>query len=104
MILENSKNRIIIKAKSRPIISVTEENHDPKAMLLEVCEAIREGGYNPVSQIVGYIISEDPTHIANYKNARTLMSKLDRDELLEHMVEYYIEAITKERGEESEKK
>ena len=104
MILENSKNRIIIKAKSRPIIAVKEEDPDPKTMLLEVCDAIREGGYNPVSQIVGYIISEDPAHIANYKNARTLMSKLDRDELLEHMVEYYIEAITKERGEENVKK
>ena len=68
-------------------------NHE---ILLEICQSIREGGYNPVSQIVGYIISEDPTHITNYKNARTLMSKIDRDDLLEEMVTKYIEFIEKD--------
>lgn len=99
MILENNKTnneRIIIKAKSRPVDAVPEDDSDTKALLLYICEAIREGGYNPVSQIVGYVISEDPTHITNYKNARTLIGKIDRDELLEDMVEYYISAIEKE--------
>ena len=71
----------------------TVSNHE---ILLEICRSIREGGYNPVSVIVGYIISEDPTHITNYKNARTLMSKIDRDDLLEEMVRKYIEIIEKD--------
>ena len=104
MILENNNDRIIIKAKSRPVIEVTEENPDSRELLIAICDAIREGGYNPVSQIVGYIISEDPTHITNYKNARTLIGKIDRDELLEQMVEHYISYLEKEYGEESEEK
>ena len=104
MILENNKERIIIKAKSRPVIETPEENSDPKALLFEICEAIREGGYNPVSQIVGYIISEDPTHITNYKNARTLIGKIDRDELLEQMVEHYISTLGEEQDKENNTK
>ncbi|MBQ8408376.1 MAG: IreB family regulatory phosphoprotein [Clostridia bacterium] len=73
-----------------------EENSSPKELFMAICDAIREGGYNPVSQIVGYIISEDPTHITNYKNARTLIGKLDRDDLLAEMVEYYIRALEQE--------
>ena len=97
MIIENNSQneRIIIKAKSKPVI-LPEENEDPNALFLAICDAIREGGYNPVSQIVGYIISEDPTHITNYKNARTLIGKLDRDELLNQMVECYIDTLEKE--------
>jgi len=95
MILEN-KERIIIKTKARPSIPVNEENNDPKAIFHEICDAIREGGYNPVSQIVGYIISEDPAHITNYKNARTLIGKLDRDELIEQMVSSYIDSVDRE--------
>ena len=49
-----------------------------------------EKGYNPISQLVGYILSEDPTYITNHKNARTLISRFDRDELLEALVKYYI--------------
>ena len=95
MVLNNNE-RIIIKAKSRPVIELPEEKIEPKELFFEICEAIREGGYNPISQISGYLISEDPTHITNYKSARTLIGKLDRDELLEEMVKYYIEAIDKE--------
>ena len=86
MIIENNKDRILIKAKSRPMI-LPEENDDPKKLFLAICEAIREGGYNPVSQVVGYIVSEDPTHITNYKNARTMIGRIDRDDLLNDMVE-----------------
>ncbi len=95
MVLNNNE-RIIIKAKSRPVIELPEEEIDPKELFFEICKAIRDGGYNPVSQISGYLVSEDPTHITNYKSARTLIGKLDRDELLEEMVKYYIEAIDKE--------
>ena len=93
MIIENNKEKIIIKAKSKPVISVSEGEIDRNQLFLDICEAIREGGYDPVSQIVGYIMSEDPTHITNYKNARTLIGKLDRDELLKDMVENYIKDI-----------
>lgn len=61
-----------------------------RATLLEVYEALVEKGYNPTSQIVGYILSEDPTYITNHKNARTLITHYDRDELLEAMVRYYL--------------
>lgn len=96
MILENNKDRITIKAKSKPLISVPDGEVDQKKLLFDICEAIREGGYDPVSQIVGYIISEDPTHITNYKNARTLIGKLERDELLKQMVQSYIDSVTDE--------
>lgn len=96
MVLDNSKERIIIKAKSVPVISVPEGGMDPKELFLAICDAISEGGYDPISQIVGYIISEDPTHITNYKNARTLIGKLDRDDLLREMVDHYINALHEE--------
>ena len=47
-------------------------------------------GYNPINQIVGYILSEDPTYITNYNNARTLICRIDRDELLEELVQFYL--------------
>ena len=96
MVLENNKDRIIIKVKSKPVISVPEGEVDQKQLLFDICEAIREGGYDPVSQIVGYIISEDPTHITNYKNARTLIGRLDRDELLRDMVQAYVDIVADE--------
>ena len=101
MILNNNE-RIIIKTNTRPVIEAPEENGDPKELFYNICKAIKDGGYNPISQITGYIVSEDPTHITNYKSARTLISKLDRDDLLEEMVKHYIEAIEKE-FEENEK-
>ena len=102
MILENNKERILIKAKSRPIIEIPEEDPSSRELLLQICQAIREGGYNPVSQLVGYIISDDPTHISNYNNARTLISRIDRDELLEDMVNTYLAELEKKYGEGDE--
>lgn len=61
-----------------------------KDILKEVYEALDEKGYNPVNQIVGYILSGDPTYITSYKNARNLIRKIERDELLEKMVKNYI--------------
>ena len=55
-----------------------------------VYEALRIKGYNPVNQIVGYILSEDPTYITNYNNARSLICRLDRDELLQELVRSYL--------------
>ena len=59
-------------------------------VLTSVYEALKEKGYDPVNQIVGYILSEDPTYITNHNNARTLIRKLDRDELLQTLVRSYL--------------
>ena len=67
-----------------------ENDEEMKKILLEVYKALNEKGYNSVSQIVGYILSEDPTYITTHNNARSLVRKLDRDELLQSMVEDYL--------------
>ena len=59
-------------------------------ILTAVYQALEEKGYNPINQIVGYILSEDPTYITNYNNARALIRKLDRDELLQELVKQYL--------------
>ena len=61
-----------------------------KAILNAVYSALSEKGYNPINQIVGYLLSEDPTYITNYNNARSLICKLDRDELLQELVRHYL--------------
>ncbi len=58
----------------------------------QVYAALTEKGYNAVNQIVGYIMSGDPTYITNHRNARSLIMKVERDELVEEMLKYYIEA------------
>lgn len=67
-----------------------ENDEEMKKILLEVYNALNEKGYNSVSQIVGYILSEDPTYITTHNNARSLVRKLDRYELLQSMVEDYL--------------
>ena len=61
-----------------------------KAILTSGYNSLQEKGYNPINQIVGYILSEDPTYITNYNNARSLIRKLDRDELLQELVKKYL--------------
>ena len=61
-----------------------------KQILTEVYRSITEKGYNPINQIVGYLLSEDPTYITNHNNARSLICKLDRDELLQELVRHYL--------------
>jgi len=68
-----------------------EKELEMRAVLSEVYEALREKGYNPLHQIVGYILSEDPTYITNYKNARSLIRRIDRDELLRCLVRAYLD-------------
>lgn len=70
-------------------LSNLEENKTRK-ILSEVYTSLQEKGYNPINQLVGYILSEDPTYITNYNNARTLIRNLDRDELLQELVRYYL--------------
>ncbi|NLX76075.1 MAG: IreB family regulatory phosphoprotein [Clostridiaceae bacterium] len=61
-----------------------------REILLTVYDALKEKGYNPISQIVGYILSGDPTYITNHKNARSVIRKIERDELLEELVKAYL--------------
>ena len=66
------------------------QNARTKEVLKEVYEALVEKGYNPINQIVGYILSGDPTYITSHNNARNLIRQIERDELLEKMVKNYI--------------
>lgn len=62
-----------------------------KSILNEVYNALQEKGYNPINQLVGYIISGDPTYITNYNGARALVRKLERDEILEEVIKTYLD-------------
>ena len=61
-----------------------------RQVLRNVFDALNEKGYNPINQIVGYLLTEDPTYITNYNNARSMICKLDRDELLQELVRCYL--------------
>ena len=65
---------------------------DVSQVLEQVYQALTEKGYNPVNQIVGYIMSGDPTYITSHKNARSLIMKVERDEILEELLSVYIDA------------
>ena len=67
-----------------------DKDQQMKQILTTVYDALREKGYNPINQLVGYILSEDPTYITTHNNARSLIRKLDRDELLRAMVRSYL--------------
>ena len=66
------------------------KDEEIRAILSSVYNSLREKGYNPINQIVGYILSEDPTYITNHNNARTLIRRLDRDELLQVLLKSYL--------------
>jgi uncharacterized protein (UPF0297 family) len=66
---------------------------EANAILVSVFNALKEKGYNPITQIVGYIMSGDPSYITGHNNARALIRKLERDELLEELVRYYVEKL-----------
>lgn len=67
-----------------------DKEQEMKQVLTTVYDALREKGYNPINQIVGYILSEDPTYITTYKGARSLIRKVDRDDLLQAMLRSYL--------------
>jgi len=71
----------------------SEPEPEAKKVLSAVYEALTEKGYNPVNQIVGYIMSGDPTYITSHKNARSLIMKVERDELVEELLTEYIRAM-----------
>ena len=68
-----------------------EKDEEIRRVLQAVYSALSEKGYNPINQIVGYILSEDPTYITNYRNARSLICKVDRDDILNAMVRRYLD-------------
>jgi len=67
-----------------------DDSEQMRQVLRDVFDALNEKGYNPINQIVGYLLTEDPTYITNYNNARAKICKLDRDELLQALVKHYL--------------
>ena len=78
--------------KTKPINIGNENEKEIKKIILTIYKALEEKGYNPISQIVGYILSEDPTYITTHNNARSLIRKIDRFELLQILLRDYIES------------
>ena len=89
---ENEKNKeySMEHDTTRTFTVQSEQDLEIRHILTEVYDALTEKGYNAVNQIVGYILSEDPTYITNHKNARSLIRKIDRDELLNALVRFYL--------------
>ena len=69
-----------------------EKDQEIKAILTSVYDSLKQKGYDPINQIVGYILSEDPTYITTHNNARNLIRRVDRDTLLQNLVKYYLTA------------
>ena len=68
----------------------SDDKESMRRILRRVYEALTEKGYNPINQIVGYLLTEDPTYITNYNNARSMICKIDRDELMQVLVREYL--------------
>ena len=68
----------------------SDDKENMHRILRSVFDALSEKGYNPINQIVGYLLTEDPTYITNYDNARSMICKLDRDELMQELVQCYL--------------
>ncbi|PXV93484.1 uncharacterized protein (UPF0297 family) [Lachnotalea glycerini] len=81
--MQNINNTQYFKVQAEPVVQV-------KEVLSIVYQALTEKGYNPVNQIVGYIMSGDPTYITSHRNARSLIMKVERDELVEEVLKEYI--------------
>ena len=81
--MQNLRNTRYFKVEKEPELQV-------KDILANVYEALTEKGYNPVNQIVGYIMSGDPTYITSHNNARSLIMKVERDEIVEEILQAYI--------------
>lgn len=70
--------------------TIKEEPEDKRQIINKVYNALKEKGYNPISQLVGYILSEDPTYITTHNNARSLICRIDRDELMHELLTSYL--------------
>ena len=76
--------------ETRKFQAVDSRQVEMKAAMLRVYDALREKGYNPIDQMVGYLLSQDPTYITSHKNARSTICKIDRDELLQSLLVEYL--------------
>ena len=85
---------------TRKFSLVDESNKEMKRTLTAVYDALKEKGYNPINQIVGYIMSGDPTYITSHNNARSLIMKVERDEILEELMRNYVETCIERKGRE----
>lgn len=83
--------RFSVSEKTQMFSINNEKQEEIRKTLQTVYNSLKEKGYNPINQIVGYILSEDPTYITNYNNARVLIRKIDRDELLKALVQNYLD-------------
>lgn len=95
MTIRYEKDVINMDKNQTQYFNVVKEELDVYKILERVYEALEEKGYNPVNQMVGYIMSGDPTYITSHKNARSLISKVERDEIIEALLENYIETRLK---------
>lgn len=77
-------------AETMKFNAITERPMKPRDILLAVHDALVEKGYNPISQIVGYVLSGDPSYITSHNGARNLIRRLERDEILEELVTFYV--------------
>ena len=75
------------------IVPIKDATVDVREIIGEVYDALTEKGYNPVSQVVGYIMSGDPTYITSYNGARGMIVRVERDELIEELVKHYIKSL-----------
>jgi len=80
----------VIKMEYTQKFSVVSRDIEIREIMASVYDSLVQKGYNPINQIVGYILSEDPTYITNYNNARSLIARIDRDELLRELVIQYL--------------
>lgn len=85
------------KPNTRKFPSTADRESTIREILFAVYTALEEKGYNPVNQIVGYILSEDPAYITSHRNARGLISRLDRDELLDNLAKFYFSELSEKQ-------
>lgn len=78
-------------------VDAEEEDNKARAILLSVYQALKEKGYNPLNQLVGYLLSDDPAYVTSHRNARSLIRQVERDELLEEIIKVYLQLAEKKQ-------
>lgn len=81
-----------VNGDTMPFKPINERTDSAEDIIMNVYAALKAKGYDPITQLVGYLISGDPTYITNYQGARSLVCRLERDEIMEELVQYYVDA------------
>ena len=81
-----------VNGDTMPFKPINDRNDSAEDIIMNVYAALKAKGYDPITQLVGYLISGDPTYITNYQGARSLICRLERDEIMEEFVQFYISA------------